>query len=337
MKFFPGRHAIARNCLLLAVVLGAAPAIAQTKPSPSAGDLDEARQRFQRGVELYKEGSFDAALAEFNKAYELAPNYRVLFNLAQVQNERHDYVSALQDFQKYLDQGGAEISADRRDQVNKEITALRGRVADLTITADVDGAEVLVDGVSAGTLPLSQPVLVSAGVRQLQVKKVGYETSTRTETIAGGDDLHFDFKLQAIPSATPTVATTPPVFSQTENSPPSETADRSSNVPFWVTLASTTLLAGGAVTFGVLTNSANSRLDHELGSFPGNPGGIDDARSTLKRDALITDILTGTAVVSGGLCVFFALHGSHGKSTQAAQTTLRVGPAGPGVRMLGTF
>jgi PEGA domain len=327
------------SLLLFAVMLGATPAFAQAKPAPAVGDLDEARQRFQRGVELYKEGSFDAALAEFNKAYELAPNYRVLFNLAQVQNERHDYVSALQDFQKYLDQGGTEISADRRDQVNKEITALKSRVAELTITADVDGAEVLVDGVSSGTLPLSEPVLVSAGVRQLQVKKAGYETSTRTETIAGGDNARFDFKLQAIPSAsaTPTVATTPPVFSQTDGSGPTETADHSSNVPFWVTLASTTLLAGGAVTFGVLTNSANSRLDHELNSFPASQSGINDARSTLKRDALITDVLTGTAVVSGGFCVFFALHGPHGKSTQAAQTTLRVGPAGPGVRMLGTF
>ena len=189
-------RSMSRTCVLLGAMLAAAPAVAQTKPA-AAGDLDEARQRFQRGVELYKEGSFDAALAEFNKAYELAPNYRVLFNLAQVQTERHDYVSALKDFEKYLDQGGAEISADRKEQVNKEITALKGRVAELTITADVEGAEVLVDGVSAGTLPLSEPVRVSAGVRQLQVRKAGYETNTRTETIAGGDNAHFDFKLQA--------------------------------------------------------------------------------------------------------------------------------------------
>lgn len=323
--------------LVIAATFGVAPALAQTKPAP-AGDLDEARQRFQRGVELYKEGSFDAALAEFNKAYELAPNYRVLFNLAQVQTERHDYVAALQDFQKYLDQGGAEISADRRDQVNKEITALKGRVAEITVTSDVEGAELLVDGVPSGTLPLSQPVLVSAGVRQLSLRKSGYETSTRTETIAGGESPRFDFKLEASPTAVaaPTVATTPPVFSQTGDSGPSDVERHSGNVPFWITLASTTLLAGGAVTFGVLTHSADQRLDKQLGVAQ-NQSGIDDARSTLKRDALITDVLTGAAAVSGGFCIYFAIAGSHGKSTEAAQTSLRVAPSGPGVRVLGTF
>jgi hypothetical protein len=327
---------MARNCALLAALLAAAPAVAQTKPAP-AGDLDEARQRFQRGVELYKEGSFDAALAEFNKAYELAPNYRVLFNLAQVQTERHDYVTALKDFEKYLEQGGAEITAERREQVNKEITALKGRVAEVTISADVEGAELLVDGVSVGTLPLSEPVRVSAGVRQIQVKKAGYETSTRTETIAGGENPHFDFKLEAIPSspAATTVATTPPVFSQTNDGGAAE--GHSSNAPFWITLASTTLLTGGAITFGVLTHSADQRLDHQLATFPASQSSVDDARSTLKRDALVTDIRAGAAVVSGGLCVYFAIKGSHGKSSETAHRTLQVGAAGPGVRVLGTF
>ena len=54
-------------CLLLASAVALAePALAD----PS--NMDEARTRFQQGVELYREGSFDAALAEFQKAYELA-------------------------------------------------------------------------------------------------------------------------------------------------------------------------------------------------------------------------------------------------------------------------
>jgi hypothetical protein len=325
----------------LSVGLGSVPATAQTKPATPAdgpSDVSEARQRFQRGVDLYKEGSFDAALAEFNKAYELAPNYRVLYNLAQVQTERHDYVSALRDFEKYLQQGGVEVTADRRDQVTREITALKGRVAQITVQADVDGAELLVDGISAGTLPLGDPVLVSAGVRQLQVRKPGYETSTRTETIAGGDTPRYEFKLQPTTAAAPVVATTPPVFAHADGTEPTPTEGRpTTNVPFWITLASTAVLTGGAVTFGVLAHSANDRLDRQLGTFPGSPGGIDDARSTVKRDALVSDILTGAAVVSGGFCIYFAVAGSHGKSSETAQTSLRVGAAGPGVRVLGTF
>ncbi|HEX4339814.1 MAG TPA: PEGA domain-containing protein [Polyangiaceae bacterium] len=333
-----------RSFVLVALAFAPAPAMAQTKapapaPAEAGGDVSEARQRFQRGVELYKEGSFDAALAEFNKAYELAPNYRVLYNLAQVQTERHDYVDALHDFEKYLQQGGTEIAADRRDQVTRELTALKGRVAQLTIQADVDGAELVVDGVSAGTLPLAEPVLVSAGVRQLQVKKPGYETSTRTETIAGGDNPHFDFKLQptAAVAASTTVATSPPVFPHAGDTEPTpDTQHASTNVPFWITLGSTAVLAGGAITFGVLANSADQKLDRQLGAFPGNPQGIADARSSLKRDALVSDILTGAAVVSGGFCVYFAVAGAH-RSSETAQRTVQVAAAGPGVRVLGTF
>jgi len=325
--------------LLLALTFGAVPAFAQSKP-PSAADgteVTEARQRFARGVDLYKEGSFDAAFAEFTKAYELVPNYRVLFNLAQVQSERHDYVASLQLFEKYLKEGGNEISAERREQVGREITALKGRVAQLTVAADVEGAELLIDGVSAGTLPLKEPVLVSAGVRQIQIRKSGYETTTRTETIAGGDAPHYDFKLVAVPGAAASAAATP-ASSELAGLPP-EPEKASSNAPFWITLATTAVFTGGAITFGVLAHNADQKLDKELDTFPMNQSSVDDARSTLKQDALLTDIMTGAAVVSGGFCLYFALsHSSgHSSSGQSKPANLRIGAAGTGVRVLGNF
>src|SRR5690349_10373833 len=70
---------------------------AQEAPPPlPAGDTNEqssaaARVHFARGVEHYDEGNFDAALAEIERAYQLEPsNYKLLYNLAQVQMERHD-------------------------------------------------------------------------------------------------------------------------------------------------------------------------------------------------------------------------------------------------------
>ena len=48
-------------------------------------------------------------LAEFMRAYELLPNYRVLYNIGQVQLERHDYVAALHAFDDYLEQGARDV------------------------------------------------------------------------------------------------------------------------------------------------------------------------------------------------------------------------------------
>jgi hypothetical protein len=210
----------------------------------------------------------------------------------------------------------------------------------------VEGAELLIDGVSAGTLPLKEPVLVSAGVRQVQVRKSGYETTTRTETIAGGDAPRYDFKLVAVPvaAANPEGAAKKPA--ELASLPP-EQEKSSSSAPFWITLGTTVAFTAGAVTFGVLTHNADQKLDDELNKFPTDPNRVEDARSTLKQNALLTDIMTGAAVVSGGFCLYFAISGaSHSSSSSARvltrpkasdQASLRIAPTPTGVMVLGNF
>jgi hypothetical protein len=115
------------------------------------------------------------------------------------------------------------------------------------------------------------------------------------------------------------------------------TEKASSNAPFWITLASTALFTGGAITFGVLAHNADQKLDDELNKFPANPNSIEDARSTLKQDALLTDIMTGAAVVSGAFCVYFAVSGSHSSASASQSANLRIAPTANGVRVLGNF
>src|SRR5688572_7180331 len=100
--------------------------------------VEEARQRFQKGVQLFKEWSFEAALAEFRKAYQLAPSYRVLYNIAQVHYELKNYVDALKAFRQYLNEGAGDVAPDRRAQVEAEIRKLEGRVGYIEVIANVD-------------------------------------------------------------------------------------------------------------------------------------------------------------------------------------------------------
>src|SRR5205823_3161495 len=86
---------------LLVVLFIATPAFAQN-------NMDEGRKHFQAGVQFYKEGDFRAALIEFKRAYESAPNYKVLYNLGQTNLELQDYAQALTSFQKYLTDGGKD-------------------------------------------------------------------------------------------------------------------------------------------------------------------------------------------------------------------------------------
>jgi hypothetical protein len=113
----------------------------------------------------------------------------------------------------------------------------------------------------------------------------------------------------------------------------------SSRAPMWVTLASTTLLAGGAVTFGVLTERSNKDLDRELDRFPGDKASIDGARSDLKRNALLTDVFSAAAVVSGGAFLYFALSGTSSGSSESTHAKVGVGvaPTLGGVHAFGRF
>lgn len=318
--------------LSLALVSTSVPAYAQS-PAEAPGDanVEEARQRFLRGAELYKEGSFDAALAEFSRAYELAPNFRLLYNLAQVQLERHDYAAALGFYQKYLEQGGTALDPERRSQVEAEVAQLKNRVATLTVTSNVTGAELSIDGASVGTLP-REPVVVSTGVRRLSLRKAGYSSVERTLTVVGGDQPRVDLRMEALKGEAAR-SSTPGQADRVESS--------GVHPGVWVGLVATGAFAGTAVVFGLMTNGADDDLDTELSRFPGNPKAIDDERSRLKLYGGLTDGFAGAAVLSAVVTTYFALTGSSSsqktEASRKAEPRTRVVTFGKGIGLEGQF
>ena len=79
------------------------------------------------GVTLYEDGDFDGARSEFLRAHDLAPSYRILFNLGQVSQELRDWAGALRYYGAYLEAGGVEVPDGRRRTVEDDIQALRAR------------------------------------------------------------------------------------------------------------------------------------------------------------------------------------------------------------------
>ena len=71
-----------RTALALCLALGPATALAQQQQPPPPAAIAEARERYQRGIDLFEERNYDAAMAEFQRAYELTRNPAVLFNIS---------------------------------------------------------------------------------------------------------------------------------------------------------------------------------------------------------------------------------------------------------------
>jgi len=280
-------------------------------PSPAAAATDDAvsraKEHFFRGVSFYKSGSLDAALAEFEKAYEIRPDYRLLYNIGQVHAERHDDCAALKALTAYLAEGGAEIPPERKAAVEEALAAHRGRVASVVVTSDSDRGDVLVDGVVADTLPLKGPVNVNAGIREISLRLNGRTSLPRRLTLAGGDKVEVNLSLDR-----PLL----PVALEPGAEPRS---NESASVPrrAWAAFAAAGLFAGGAVTLGILAHRAKTDFDRDLNAYPGDRSRIDDDRRRLRWLAGFTDGAAAAAVLSLGIGCYWAL--SRGDETEASR------------------
>lgn len=306
--------------LVVGLVFG--PARVAFAEEASGAVHSEAAARFERGLELYNDGALDAALAEFERAYELTLDYRVLYNIGHVQTQRHRYVEAIEAFERYLK--GQDVTESRRAQVLAELDKLRGRTGRLSLDSNVSGAAVFVNGVSVGHLPLTDPIPVNPGVCEVRLEKPGYQPARETLTIAGGDTPRLTVLLKPVgaevaASAGPEEASAPKV--------------RYNYTPFWVSAASAIVLGGGTAVMGVLALNKQSQLEAELADPPSDTAQVEALRQDGKTFAAIADGLAVATVVAGGLGIYFLIDPPKKKDHRVGVSDLRVS-AGAGQAIL---
>ena len=308
--------------ILRALVLVVVFLVATVASAQSDGTSAEARLHFDRGVELYQEGSFDAALAEFERAHEISPNYKILYNIGQVQAERHEYVAAVELFNQYLREGASQITPERRQTVEGDIEKLRQRIATLSIQVNVAGAEVFVNDVSVGRTPLEAPVPVNAGALRVRAEKPGYVAKTQTMTVTGAERARVSFELVS----GPTVART-------------TTIERSNMTPFWISLGASLVLGGTTAIVGGLTLGANHDLDEELNRLPADEDAIESARGKVKTMAGLTDGFGAATAVASVAALYFLIWPPEETEVVPAPSGVRASltPSSNGVALSGTF
>jgi tetratricopeptide (TPR) repeat protein len=270
---------------------------AAAQPSPEV--MLEAKQRFDRGFELYEEGEYPLALIEFNRAYELVPNYRVLYNIGQVCIQLARYANARRALEEYLEKGGAALTPDRRAAVSKDLEMLVHRTAFLTIDANVEAAEVLVDDVSVGKTPLGPALLVDAGVHRITLRRPGYLPKTSGVTLAGGDEQTLSVVLELQPEEKQTIVVREQVV---------EDSSRTWMIAGWVT---TGALVTGAIVTGVMGSSEADELKKLRAAYAPDyddlGGRIDQTKSHARTLFLASDVMSAAALIVGGLSLWITL------------------------------
>ncbi|MDI1481014.1 PEGA domain-containing protein [Polyangium sp. y55x31] len=325
---------IAIPCALSLALAAPSALAAGPKKQPTKEEMQEAQRRYQRGRELYEDNDFTAALVEIRRAYELAPSYKLLFDIGQICYQLPDYPCALRSFKQYLDEGGGEINPQRRAEVENDIRKLEGRVATLKITTTRPGVEILVDDVVVGTTPLESPVIVGAGKRKVTARVQGAEPVTRVIEVAGTDVVDVALDVGAGSTAGAPASGDGAAAPGSDPSGGDKGAGRKVPVVPWVI---TGALAVGTGIVGGLALSASSDYRSQLDTFGTTRPTLDESHGNMRNLAIATDVLLGATAVAGVTSLILTLTAvpSGPKKAALAPVNASVGPGSVWIK--GTF
>jgi tetratricopeptide (TPR) repeat protein len=297
----------------------AAPATA-----PNADAVKEAGKRYESGLALYSEGEFKLAAIEFERAYSVVPDYRVLYNIGQVRIQLGEYARARRALEQYLKEGGDKVSQERRTAVEADLQMLAGRTATLAIVTNTPGAEIVVDDRVVGTAPLAEPLLLDAGEHRVLVRAQGREPKEQRITLAGLDSADLSFDLEKTRDRPLTIV------QQVKS-------DEKSNHTtwMWASWSATGTFAIGATVTGLLGIKAANELDDLRGDPKATRSNLDSSQRRARTLLLAADVLGAAALAAGGVALYVTLSGDDTekpKPKPGPRVQAAVGPSFTGVR-----
>ncbi|HEY3495224.1 MAG TPA: PEGA domain-containing protein [Polyangiaceae bacterium] len=179
--------------LVATALLPARPLCAQSEREPTA------REHFEAGYRLVEQGALDAAIEEFEQAYQKSPHFSVLYNLGQAYASIGRSVEVVDRLTRYLELGGAQINEARVRQVREFIAYHSRRIGSVLLEVQPAGARVSVDGKVLDSSARSTPVPLTLGTHGIVAEHPGYATASINVRIVAGETAHASLVLEALP------------------------------------------------------------------------------------------------------------------------------------------
>jgi hypothetical protein len=295
----------ATSLILLAILAQTSPLTADPQAKAQAQTL------LGQGTKLYEQGDVADALEKFQAAYAAYPSPKLMFNIGQCNRDLSRPVEAVEAFEKFL-AGAADASPEMATDARKAVTQLQKKLGRIQIDCETAGAEVSVDGKSVGLAPLPELIWVTPGRHQVTAKHASAAPAIEDVDVTAGSATAVTMRLR--PMAASVASPTPKAASDSDvqaSLPPSGGSEGwwLGRKWTWVAAGSTVLLAGGAITAGVLMKSKFDSLRSSCGAGnPARPGcsqGDIDSVSSRKTTANVFWGLAGAAAVTTGVLFYF--------------------------------
>jgi hypothetical protein len=176
---------------------------------PDGKAVGEAKERYARGLHLFENGDNGGALAEFERAQDLAPSRLLLYRIALVYVAMDKPVDALESLDEVLsDTGPLKPEYLARAKAAKE--EQQRRIGQLDIKVNVPAA-IEIDGAHAAEAPLSAPLPVAAGEHLVAVVAPGHIPLRQSVTVPAQGHAELAFELQPTEAKLAHVTVTSPL------------------------------------------------------------------------------------------------------------------------------
>jgi hypothetical protein len=196
MTRFPRSLPFAFAALLASGVALAQP---QAKPVDVRAQLPEtARKAWDAAKQLAGASDFKGALVEFQRAFELSHDPRVLYNVGVTEKLLTHYARAVDAWEKELKEGAAELNPAEVQEIRSSIAVVQQFVTIIDVLATEPDATLYIDDIAVGKTPFTGPVRIDVGKRTVKLTKEGFLDSIQTVDIGSGQRIPVTIKLEPL-------------------------------------------------------------------------------------------------------------------------------------------
>lgn len=233
------------------------------------------------------------AVTAYRKAIEAGEDPALYLALAAVEEKLGDHAGAYQDLARLTDpNAGVKPEVAKKAQARLDDLSTQIGIVRLAITPD--GTGVSIDGKQVAQAPLTAPLVLEPGKYTLSFAAVGFQPKDQELSVDAGSEADLTIKLDPIPVVTkPIVAAPPP--------PPPPPPDR---LPLYVGASAT----GGLVVIATITGIAAIAKHHTFTDPSTRPSARQDAQSSGRTLAHITDACLGGAVIAAAFTTYWYLY-----------------------------
>jgi hypothetical protein len=215
----------------------------------------------ESGLRLRRDHRDVDALEQFRRAYELRPSPRTRAQIGFAEQALGSWIEAESDLMAALGVEDDPWIASHKKTLEGELSAIRQHLGWAVVEANVQGAELWLQGARRDALPVP-PMRLGSGPIEIEVRAPGHESVRRTVEIPAGGTVtaFFEFTSSPAPADRAAPAAAPPTEPPRPPEPGGPSARR---FLAWGTLGAAGALLGGGIAAQVAREINRSRYNDD--------------------------------------------------------------------------